>query len=83
MARTWGTSMSGNSLSNLSISSSPVTFTSVVRDGGGLLKSSKENDPEVLVGGAAGGGAEESPVPSREISGEAEAARPKSMSAVA
>ena len=75
--------MSGNSLSNLSISSSPVTLTSVVRDGG-VLKSSNAKLLDALIGGAAaaGGGMEKSPEPSSEISGKAEAARSKSMSAV-
>ena len=59
----------------------PVTFTSVAR-WGGVLKSSNEKLPEVLSGGA-DGGTEMSPEPSSEISGKAEAARSKSMSAVA
>ena len=46
--------MSGNSLSNFSISSSPVTLTSVACVCG-VLKSSKEKLPEVLSGGAEGG----------------------------
>ena len=72
--------MSGNSLSNFSISSSPVTLISVVRDGG-VLKSSKEKLSVALMGGAAPeGGTEMSPEPSSEISGKAEAARSKSMS---
>ena len=70
--------MSGNSLSNFSISSSPVTLTSVVREGG-VLKSSKEKLSDALNGGAAAAGGMEMS-PSSEISGKAEAARSKSIS---
>ena len=72
--------MSGNSLSNFSISSSPVTLISVVREGG-VLKSSNEKLSVALIGGAtAGAGVGTSPRPSNEISGKADAARSKSMS---
>lgn len=74
---TEGMSISGNSFSNFSISSSPVTFTSVVL--GGESKSSKEKPPLEKVwpaGGADGTGISSS----SEMSGKAEAAASKSMS---
>ena len=78
--------MSGNSLSNFSISSSPVTFTSVTLPlGGGVSKSSNENPfvpvdtlpfkIELVAVEVACVWVGMSSVPSREMSGNAEAAR--------
>jgi len=82
-ALTTETPMSGNWLSNCSISSSPVTFTSLC--GGGVEKSSKSAKLDELVWWDKGGapprvGVGMSLEPSNEISGKAEAARSKSMS---
>lgn len=80
---TCGTSSSGNSLSNFPISSSaswPVTRTS--RAGVGPPNASRSKGPAgggVCEGGVAKVGM--SPSPSREISGNADAARSKSISA--
>ena len=70
--------MSGNSFWNLSSSSSPVTLTAESVSNG-LSKSSNE---KLLLARAAraGAGVGMSPMPSREISGKADAARSKSMS---
>lgn len=77
-------SISGNSLSNFSISSSPVTLTGAAA-GVGESKSSNEK-PEELGTGAAGdvvvGRAGMSPMSSREMSGKAEAALSKSISSL-
>ena len=78
---TLGTSISGNSLSNLSISSSPVTLTAVLFWGAGVSKSSNENPPLVLPA-ARGGALGNSVVPSSEMSGKADAARSKSISSL-
>lgn len=76
-----GTLSSGNWSSNFSISSSPVTLT--VGNDGGLPKSSNVNPPvppivEEAVYDAVG--VTKSPSPSKEISGNADAALSKSMS---
>jgi hypothetical protein len=72
-----GTSISGNSLSNFSISSSPVTLTGWE---GTSSKSSKEKPALVFEAAGATGRLGMSPSPSREISGKADAAFSKSMS---
>jgi hypothetical protein len=76
--RTWPTSMSGNSVLNFSISSSPVTFTAVSLCAGGLSKSSNEKPELATTVGCECTGMSASP--SSEMSGKADAARSKSMS---
>jgi hypothetical protein len=68
--------MSGNSLENFSISSSPVTFTTVSL---GASNSSKNKSFEVVRAAAAG---RVGMSPSREMSGKADAAASKSMSSL-
>lgn len=78
--RTSGDPISGKLLSNFSISSSPVTFTSVLPELFGTgLNASKEN---VSVGGAEGAemAGRDEISPSKSRSGNAEAAASKSMS---
>lgn len=82
---TEGSSSSGKALSNWSISSSPVTFTSVVfcTGMGAVSNASKENEPVAsgeVIEAAATAGMGMSSSPSSEMSGKADAARSKSIS---